>query len=178
MQSPCKLGFLSILHNKNGLWIFHSPFCVYLCILFLSLVFDYPADQHYNCKYNQIPHAAHTMAEDGSDHHKDAAAKGKDRQDKPPPDGLIFLFAHPLDQNGNIHQINGDDRQLGRIKDKDILPCPRKVGKIEIEEPCGGYKQRKNSGVGGHIGLGIQLTEDLGLGAFLPIGQGIHASGA
>ena len=118
------------------------------------------------------------MAQNTGRHHKDSAADGQDGQDKASQDGFVLLLADPLDEDGDIHGVDGDDGQLAGIEDKGALPGAGQIGQIEIQAPEAAHQQADHGGIVGHIGLGVHLREDLRPGAFLAGGQRIEAADA
>ena len=118
------------------------------------------------------------MAEDAGHHHEHAAAQGQGGDHKPPQRALVLLLAHPLDEDGQVHQVDGDDGQLRGVKDERTGPNAGQVGAVEIQEPGCGDQQCEDSGVGGHVGLTIQLSVDLGRRTFVTGSHGVHAAAA
>ena len=72
------------------------------------------------------------MAENAGDDHKYAAAESQYRQDETAHNGLILFFAHPLDKDGDVHQINCDDGQLCGIEYERAAPGSGKVAQIKV----------------------------------------------
>ena len=101
----------------------------------LSFSVDPGTDGHHHGKDDQIPQAANAMAEHRGHDHEDAATQSQDRKHEPPPHILILLLAHPLNQNGQVHQINGNNGQFGRIEHKGSGPGTGQIGQIEIAQP-------------------------------------------
>ena len=104
----------------------------YLHFHLLLFIFPHPLGQnthaHDHRKNDQIPNTAHAVAEHASNDHKYAAAGSKARHNKPPKNTLILLFPHPLEQDWQIHQINGDNGQLRGIKDEGTGPGAGQIG--------------------------------------------------
>lgn len=78
-------------------------------LLLLSGLVHCVADGHDHSKDDQIPQAADAVAEDAGDDHEGTAAESQDGHDEPADHILLLLLAHPLDEDGEIHQIDGDD---------------------------------------------------------------------
>ena len=81
-----------------------------LLFLFSLGTIHQTADAHHGGEYDQVPHAAHPMAEYGGQNHKDAAADGKNGQDEPAQNGLILFLSHSSHKEKsaqNKEKVNG-----------------------------------------------------------------------
>ena len=99
--------------------------------IFIAPYLNEASNDHDHREHDQIPQASDAVAEHAGNHHKHTAAKGQSRQDKPTQHILVLLLAHPLNQDGQIHQVNGDDGQLGRVKYKGAGPGLGQIGQVE-----------------------------------------------
>ena len=117
---------------------------------FLAQPVQQLAEAHDRRKDDQIPQATPAMAENTGDYHEDVSAYGEGGENEPPQNVLLFLLAHPLNHDGKIHQIDGNDGQLLGIKHKGSGPCAGKIGQVKIAEPCSHQQQTHDGGIAGH----------------------------
>jgi len=136
------------------------------------------ANGHDHCEYDQVPHIRHTVANDAGQNHETGTDESQNRQYETADDTLFLFFAHPLDENGEVHQVDGDDGKFGGVEDEGTGPHACQIGAVEVQEPGSGNQQRKDSGVVGHVGLGVQLIIYLGSGTAVSVSHGVHTAGA
>ena len=136
------------------------------------------ADGHNDRKYDQIPYTAHLVANNAGNDHKYRAAQRQNGHNKTPQNILILFLAHPLDEDGQVHQIDGDDGKLGGVEYERTGPGAGKVGKIEVNKPGSNDHQGQNGCVIGHIGPLIDLTVNIGRRAFPTGSQCVKTAGA
>ena len=136
------------------------------------------ADSHNDGKDDEIPQTAQTMAENTGDHHKYTAAQCQTRQHKTAQNGLILFLAHPSDEDGQIHQIDGDDGQFGGVEDKGARPCLGQIGEKKVAKPPSDEQQTDDGGIIGHIGFFVQTAVDVGLRSFAADRHGVHTATA
>ena len=135
-------------------------------------------DCHNHSEHDQVPYAAHLMAKDTGDDHKYRAAQSQNRHYKTANHTLVFFFAHPLYEHRQVHHIDGDDGQFGRVKHERTGPGAGKVRHIEVQKPCGNDHQGQNGSVVGHIGACIDLTVDIGGRTLTTGSQSVKTPGA
>ncbi len=120
------------------------------------------------------------MTQDAGQHHKGAADQSQTGHHEAAYRTLLLLLAHPLDEDGDIHQVDGDDGQLGGVEHEGSLGAPDsgQVGQVEVHKPDSGHQKGNYRGVVGHVGGLVHLGEHLGLGAAVTGAQRVHAAAA
>ena len=130
------------------------------------------------------------MAHDAGVDHEDRTENGQCGQHIAAQGTLSGFLAHPLDEHGDVHSVDGNDGKLGGVEheghaleggsleDNDGVPGTGEVCHVEVQHPEGTEQQGQNRRVVGHIGALIHLTEELGLGAAVACAQSVHAAAA
>ena len=120
---------------------------LYVSGLFQFLVPEQIADEHYHRKDYQVPEIRQLVADNAGVHHEQRADYRERGNDEAVHDRLIGGLAHPLDEDGQIHRVNGDDRQLrgvkqerhalkrGALEGDGSAPSPCEVRQIEVRAP-------------------------------------------
>ena len=58
------------------------------------------------------------VADDAGINHEGSADSGEAWDDETTHDSFALFLAHPLDEQGNVHAVQGDNRKLGAVEDE------------------------------------------------------------
>ena len=115
----------------------------------LLLGVELVADGHDHGEDDQVPEVAHLVAQQAGDDHEDGTDDGQHGQHIAAQGGLGGLVLDPAPENGQVHGVDGDDGQLGGIKDESgalesgalehhqTVHGAGQVGHVEVQHPGG-----------------------------------------
>ena len=154
------------------------------------LLVDQLADEHDDGEDDQIPEVLHLVADEAGVDHEQGAEDGEHRDHIAARGGLFLGGTHPVDEDGDVHGVDGDDGQLRGVEaeghaleggaDEGMHAAPglEEAGEHEVAAPEAAEQQAEDGGVVGQVGLLVDLIEQLGIRALASGGQGVDAAAA
>ena len=83
------------------------------------------------------------------------------------------------EENGDVHEVNGDNRQFRTIKTEIAEPgCFHQICPVEIGQPQRSHEQSHDRRVCWHICHLVHTAENMGCRAFSPVRHGVKTAGA
>lgn len=161
-------------------------------MLLFSVLFpvDELADEHDHGEDYQVPEVLHPVADQAGVDHEEGTQDRERGHHVAAQGRFVLCGAHPFDEDRDVHCVDGDNGQLGRVEAErhaleggpaeglDASPGLEDAGEDEIGSPERAEQQSEDRGVVRQIGLLVDLPEELGVRSLIAGCKRVDAAAA